>query len=492
MCQITHLGRRGEPYATNWLPTIAPVADPRDAAPQLPEGDGRARHPARRERLWRRGSSLQGGRSRRHRGARRRPSDRAVPVAEDQPADRRVRRIAGEPLPVRPHGVRGDPAPGRRRFHRRHFASSSTRGTTAGSNFEECVAIAGSSNGRARSTSSTPSTAAWTRSAALALRQHAGHGLADRALAATGRRVQAGDDAARLPCGPHLRYRHRPPRHPRGAPRHGGDDARPYRRSPHRGEARRRPRGTRSGPASARPTASRNTARPACTTRRAGARRRSATASRAAEGPARKVVVVGGGPAGLEAARVCAERGHEVVLFEAADRLGGQVLIAARASWRRDLVGIVDWRRAGAASGSASRSGSTPTSRRRTFSPRHPDLVILATGGTPDIDWIPGAEHCTSIWDALTGHARLGAEIIVYDGTGRHPAPQVAELAAARRAAGLDRLDRRPACAGADLCRAGDLEEADLRARPARPLRSSRSNGSSGAATASPRPSATC
>ena len=43
----------------------------------------------------------------------------------------------------------------------------------------------------------------------------------------------------------------------------------------------------------------------------------------------RKVVVIGGGPAGLEAARVSAERGFDVVLFEASDRLGGQLRLAA-------------------------------------------------------------------------------------------------------------------------------------------------------------------
>ncbi len=48
------------------------------------------------------------------------------------------------------------------------------------------------------------------------------------------------------------------------------------------------------------------------------------------ERPGRKVVVVGAGPAGLEAARVAAERGHEVVLFEAADQPGGQIRLAAR------------------------------------------------------------------------------------------------------------------------------------------------------------------
>ncbi len=148
-----------------------------------------------------------------------------------------------------------------------------------------------------------------------------------------------------------------------------------------------------------------------------------------AERAGRKVVVVGGGPAGLEAARVSAERGHNVILFEAADRLGGQVLIATRASWRKDLIGIVDWR-----AQELTRLGVDVRLSAYVEQPdvlgEDPDLVILATGGTPDIDWIPGAEHCTSIWDALTGNVPLGSEIIVYDGTGRHPAPQFAELAA--------------------------------------------------------------
>ena len=56
--------------------------------------------------------------------------------------------------------------------------------------------------------------------------------------------------------------------------------------------------------------------------------------------------------------------------------------------------------------------------------------MIVATGGVPDIDWIEGAAHCTSVWDAIGGTVALGSELIIYDGTGRHPAPQVAELAA--------------------------------------------------------------
>ncbi len=146
------------------------------------------------------------------------------------------------------------------------------------------------------------------------------------------------------------------------------------------------------------------------------------------EKPGRRIVVVGGGPAGLEAARVTAERGHRVTLFEAADRLGGQVLLAARASWRKDIVGIIDWRRR-----ELERLGVemrlNAYAERADVVAETPDVVIIATGGTPDIEWIPGAEHCTSVWDAISAATPLGQDILVYDGTGRHPAPQAAELA---------------------------------------------------------------
>lgn len=149
---------------------------------------------------------------------------------------------------------------------------------------------------------------------------------------------------------------------------------------------------------------------------------------------ARRVVVVGGGPAGLEAARVSAERGHSVLLFEGAARLGGQVLLGARGGWRRDLIGIVDWRvRELERLGVEVRLNqfAEPDDVRR----EQPEVVVIATGGIPDIDWIDGAPNCTSVWDALSGAVPLGNEIIVYDGTGRHPAPLLAEMAARQRRA---------------------------------------------------------
>ena len=143
----------------------------------------------------------------------------------------------------------------------------------------------------------------------------------------------------------------------------------------------------------------------------------------------RKIVVIGGGPGGLEAARVSAERGHDVVLFEAASQLGGQIRTAIRAAMRRDLIAIVDWRVA-----ELERLGvRVETNRYVTpadVRAEAPDIVIVATGGLPDLDWLDGAEHATSVWDVLDGGAAAAgaaAEVLVFDGTGRHEALAVVD-----------------------------------------------------------------
>jgi dimethylglycine catabolism A len=169
--------------------------------------------------------------------------------------------------------------------------------------------------------------------------------------------------------------------------------------------------------------------------------------------PGRKMVVIGGGVGGLEAARVAALRGHEVVLFEASPKLGGQVLLAHMGSWRRDLIGIVDWR-----ANELSRLGVDV--RTGTYADasvvlaEYPDVVIVATGGMPDLEDLPGNEHCTSAFDALTMSVPTSRSALVYDGTGRHVAATCAErYAQAGIEVELVTLDR---CFGEELDGRGD------------------------------------
>lgn len=155
----------------------------------------------------------------------------------------------------------------------------------------------------------------------------------------------------------------------------------------------------------------------------------------------KKVLVVGGGPAGLEAARVCAERGHSVVLCEAGAELGGQVLIGATGAWRKDLAGIVSWRVA-----ELERLNVAIHLNRymdiADVTAEHPDIVIVATGGIPDLEWLNGSELCTSAWDLLTGNAPMRENVLVYDGTGRHPGLLAAEkIASAGRPITLVTID---------------------------------------------------
>ena len=139
----------------------------------------------------------------------------------------------------------------------------------------------------------------------------------------------------------------------------------------------------------------------------------------------RRAIVVGGGPAGMEAARVLAERGHRVTLIEAAARLGGQLLVAAQAPGRRDLLGIVDWRQAELDRLSVDVRLNVWAEAAHILS-ETPDIVVVATGGIPDLDWLEGAEHCHSTWDLLTAEVAAQGDLLVYDGTGRQAAPSCA------------------------------------------------------------------
>ena len=153
---------------------------------------------------------------------------------------------------------------------------------------------------------------------------------------------------------------------------------------------------------------------------------------RPGEGPKRRVVVVGGGPAGLEAARVSALRGHKVTLLEATDRLGGQVNLAARLDRRREILGITGWlEREVELAGVEVRLNSFADGSE--VLALEPDIVVVATGGTPNTGFFgEGAELVVSGWDVLSGQVALSGEVLVYDENGQHQGPTVAEFLAGR------------------------------------------------------------
>ena len=147
-------------------------------------------------------------------------------------------------------------------------------------------------------------------------------------------------------------------------------------------------------------------------------------------GPRQKIVVVGAGPAGLEAARVSGERGHAVILFEAASQPGGQIRLAARGRRRKELIGIADWR-----SEQLQRLGVEL--RFNTFADAadvvslEPDIAIIATGGLPQSPPLAEGEALTvSSWDILSGDAKIAEEVLLYDDNGGHPGMQAAEMIA--------------------------------------------------------------
>jgi NADPH-dependent 2,4-dienoyl-CoA reductase/sulfur reductase-like enzyme len=144
----------------------------------------------------------------------------------------------------------------------------------------------------------------------------------------------------------------------------------------------------------------------------------------------RKIVIVGAGPAGLEAARVAAERGHEVVVFELANKPGGQVRLTAQSPRRREMIGIIDWRMAQCEARGVAFRFDTWAEAGDALA-ENPDVVIVATGGFPRTENLTSGNDLTvSSWDILSGDVRPGANVLLFDDAGDHAAMQAAEIIA--------------------------------------------------------------
>ena len=144
----------------------------------------------------------------------------------------------------------------------------------------------------------------------------------------------------------------------------------------------------------------------------------------------RKIVIAGAGPAGLEAARVAGERGHEVVVFEAAADPGGQIRLTAQSPRRREMIGIVDWRM-----NQCTRLGIdfrfNHWADAGSVLAESPDVAIVATGGLPHTEILPrGNELVVSAWDIISGDVKPGTDVLVYDDAGDHTGLQAAEFVA--------------------------------------------------------------
>lgn len=131
----------------------------------------------------------------------------------------------------------------------------------------------------------------------------------------------------------------------------------------------------------------------------------------------KRVVVVGGGPAGLEAARVNAERGHRVTLIEAEPKLGGQLNIAAKLGWRVDLGTIPQWledqcRKLGVDIWLGYTADVDMVMR------FNPEVVIVATGGYPNVGDIEGSDLALTTWDLFSGQVEIKGRVLMFDDQG--------------------------------------------------------------------------
>ncbi|MHA6792481.1 mycofactocin system FadH/OYE family oxidoreductase 2 [Pseudonocardia bannensis] len=148
--------------------------------------------------------------------------------------------------------------------------------------------------------------------------------------------------------------------------------------------------------------------------------------------PGRRVLVVGGGPAGLQAAATAAGQGHRVTLCERSEETGGQVGVAASVPSRAEFLDVVrnllaECKRLGVEIRTGVEVDAAQVRCER------PDVVILATGARPAPPWWAGGlDRVVDVRDVLEGRAEPSGSVLVFDELGFHQATSVAELLADR------------------------------------------------------------
>ena len=146
----------------------------------------------------------------------------------------------------------------------------------------------------------------------------------------------------------------------------------------------------------------------------------------------KKVVIIGAGPAGLEAARVAAERGHNVIVYEAQPDPGGQIRLTAQNPRRREMMSIIDWRMSQCAARDVEFRFNT-WAEAADITAVNPDVVIVATGGLPNTALFETGQDqdlVVTAWDIIAGDVKPGQNVLIYDESGDHPAVMAAEVAA--------------------------------------------------------------
>ena len=129
----------------------------------------------------------------------------------------------------------------------------------------------------------------------------------------------------------------------------------------------------------------------------------------------KKVVVIGGGPVGMEAARRAAQRGHQVILFEKEPHLGGALTMASAAPFKADMKAFLEWsvRTTLKTNGLETRLATEATAE--SIRAVNPDAIVIAIGSAPIIPEMPGINRTNVLWagDVDLGRAETGDSVLI-------------------------------------------------------------------------------